>query len=62
MKHFTADTRLANYPTLSAVLEQVIAKDLARLDSKPEALAAEVNDFERRYPKGTRPNDEGQTS
>lgn len=40
----------AAWPTLSATLEQLISKDLRRL-SKPEVMAAEIADFERRYPR-----------
>ena len=42
----------AAFPTLSAVLESVIAKDLKRLN-KPDHLAAEVRYFQRKYPKRT---------
>lgn len=40
----------AAFPTMSAVLESVITKDLKRL-SRPDQLAKEVADFEKRYPK-----------
>ena len=44
----------AAFPTLSCVLEKVISKNLKHLH-RPEILAAELADFERRYPKGTKP-------
>lgn len=37
------------YPSLSAVLEVVIAKNLAELEANPEWLAEEIQDFQRRY-------------
>jgi hypothetical protein len=37
------------FPTLSAVLEIVIHKNLAELNANPEWLAEEVKDFQRRY-------------
>ena len=39
------------YPTLSAVLEVVLAKNLTELKTNPEWLAEEIKDFQRRYTK-----------
>jgi len=39
------------YPTLSAVLDQLLEKNLAEFEKNPEWLDAEVRDFERRYKK-----------
>jgi hypothetical protein len=44
----------ASFPTISAVLQQLISKDLKRL-SRPEHLKAEVESFEKKYPRGTKP-------
>lgn len=37
------------YPTLSAVLEVVLSRNLAELEADPEWLAEEVKEFQRRY-------------
>lgn len=37
------------YPTLSAVLESLLEKNLAEFEKNPAWLEAEVRDFERRY-------------
>ncbi len=47
---FAAKYPTASHPTLSFVLDAVIAQSLERL-SDPAELDAEVADFERRYPK-----------
>ena len=37
------------YPTLSLVLEQILAKNLRELQGNPEWLADEIEEFQRRY-------------
>ena len=37
------------YPSLSAVLDAVLSREAAALDSDPAYLAESIQDFERRY-------------
>jgi hypothetical protein len=46
---------LAAFPTLSAVLEKILAKDLAMFNRKPAELAKVVQEFEVKYPKSNKP-------
>jgi hypothetical protein len=43
------------FPSLSCVLEQLISENLARLNRNPAALAVEVEQFEKKWPRGTKP-------
>lgn len=44
------------YPTLSAILNAVLESEVKGLEKNPKRLAAEVADFERRYPQPTSTN------
>jgi hypothetical protein len=45
----------ASYPSLSYVLETVLAKNLPLFDNNPVMLERALQEFRRKYPKGTQP-------
>lgn len=45
----------AQFPTLSSVLEKVLTKNLELFEREPGELAKAVQEFEKKYPQGTKP-------